>query len=71
MVFRVGHARSQGPPFAQAVVDGVNTLEPWESASVDVTFDGSNVHFTFGIPRALSRTSSRTIMGDRVPSSLV
>jgi hypothetical protein len=41
----------QGPPFAQAVVDGVNTLEPWESATVDASFDGSNVHFTFGIPR--------------------
>ena len=41
----------QGPPFAQAVVDGVNTLEPWESATVDASFDGSNVRFTFGIPR--------------------
>lgn len=40
-----------GQPFAQAVVDGVNTLDPWESATVDVSFDGSNVHFTFGIPR--------------------
>ncbi|MCP5559191.1 MAG: collagen-like protein [Verrucomicrobiaceae bacterium] len=40
-----------GQPFAQAVVDSVNTLDPWESATVDVSFDGSNVHFTFGIPR--------------------
>jgi hypothetical protein len=68
---RGGKGGRQGPPFAQAVVDGVNTLEPWESAAVDVSFDGSNVHFTFGIPHALSRTSSRTIMGDRVPSSLL
>ncbi len=41
----------QGPPFAQAVVDGVNTLDPWQNASVDVSYDGSNVHFTFSIPR--------------------
>jgi hypothetical protein len=46
-----GNDGPQGPPFAQAVVDAVNTLEPWESAAVDVSFDGSNVHFTFGIPR--------------------
>ena len=40
-----------GPPFAQAVVDGVNTLNPGEPATVGVSFDGTNVHFTFGIPR--------------------
>jgi hypothetical protein len=40
-----------GPPFANAVVDSVTTLNPWESASVGVSFDGSNVRFTFGIPR--------------------
>lgn len=42
---------AQGPPFATAIVDGVNTLSPGESAWVTVTFDGTNVHFTFGIPR--------------------
>jgi hypothetical protein len=41
----------QGPPFAQAVVDSVTTLNPWESASVGVSFDGSNVRFNFAIPR--------------------
>lgn len=41
----------QGPPFANAIVDGVNTLNPGDPATVSVTFDGSNVHFTFGIPR--------------------
>jgi hypothetical protein len=46
-----GNDGPPGPPFAQAVVDGVNTLEPWENAAVDVAFDGSNVRFTFGIPR--------------------
>ena len=40
-----------GPPFAQAVVDGVNTLDPGSPATVEVTFDGTNVHFTFALPR--------------------
>ena len=41
----------QGPPFAQAVVDAVNTLPPGTDATVSVSFDGTNVHFTFNIPR--------------------
>ncbi len=41
----------QGPPFAQAIIDAVNTLNAGESATVNVFFDGSNVRFTFGIPR--------------------
>ena len=41
----------QGPPFANAVVDGVTTLNPGEPATVSVSFDGTYVHFTFGIPR--------------------
>lgn len=41
----------QGPPFAQAIIDAVNTLNPGDAASVSVSFDGSNVRFTFGIPR--------------------
>ena len=40
-----------GPPFAQAVVDSVTTLNPGDSATVGVSFDGSNVRFNFGIPR--------------------
>jgi hypothetical protein len=46
-----GSDGAQGPPFAQAVVDGVNTLDPGQPASVQTSFDGSNVRFTFGIPR--------------------
>ena len=46
-----GNDGAQGPPFAQAVVDGVNTLDPGNPATVDVAFDGSHVRFTFGIPR--------------------
>ncbi len=41
----------QGPPFANAIIDAVNTLNPGESATVSVSFDGSNVRFNFGIPR--------------------
>lgn len=41
----------QGPPFAQAVVDAVNTLPPGSPAAVNVSFDGTNVHFTFDIPQ--------------------
>lgn len=41
----------QGPPFAQAIIDAVNTLNPGDGATVSVMFDGSNVRFTFGIPR--------------------
>ncbi len=41
----------QGPPFAQAIIDAVNTLDPSQQATVSVNFDGNNVRFTFGIPR--------------------
>jgi hypothetical protein len=47
----------QGPPFAQAVVDAVNTLNPGDAATVGVSFDGSNVRFTFGIPRGNDGTT--------------
>ncbi len=40
----------QGPPFANALVDAVNTLPAGDLASVGVTFDGTNVHFTFNLP---------------------
>jgi hypothetical protein len=40
-----------GPPFASAIVDSVNTLNPGEPATVDLIFDGTNVRFTFGIPQ--------------------
>jgi hypothetical protein len=46
-----GNDGAQGPPFAQAVVDGVTTLDPGQQATVQTSFDGSNVRFTFGIPR--------------------
>jgi hypothetical protein len=46
-----GPAGPQGPPFAQAVVDGVNTLDPGSPANVTMSFDGNDVHFTFDIPR--------------------
>ncbi|MBL9131640.1 MAG: hypothetical protein JNG86_10600 [Verrucomicrobiaceae bacterium] len=46
-----GPVGPQGPPFAQAVVDGVTTLDPGQNATVTVSFDGNNVHFNFSIPR--------------------
>ena len=46
-----GPRGEQGPPFANAVVDGVATLNPGNPATVNVGFDGTNVHFSFGIPR--------------------
>jgi hypothetical protein len=46
-----GVTGAQGPPFAQAIVDAVNTLLPGTDATVSVSFDGTNVHFTYGIPR--------------------
>jgi hypothetical protein len=33
------------------VVDGVTTLDPGQPATVQTSFDGSNVRFQFGIPR--------------------
>ncbi len=33
------------------MVDGVNTLNPGEPATVSTSFNGSNVRFQFGIPR--------------------
>ena len=46
-----GEPGAQGPPFAQAVVDGVTTLPSGYDATVTVSFDGTNVHFAFGIPQ--------------------
>ncbi len=47
----------QDPPFATAVVDGVTTLMPGDPASVTTFFDGSNVRFTFAIPRGADGTT--------------
>ena len=52
-----GSTGPQGPPFAQAVVDNVTTLNPWEPATVGVSFDGSWVRFTFGLPRGNDGTA--------------
>jgi hypothetical protein len=52
-----GNDGAPGPPFAQAVVDSVTTLDPGQQATVGVSFDGSNVRFTFGIPRGSDGTN--------------
>ncbi len=46
-----GNDGGQGPPFTNFVMDTVNTLNPWEAATVQTSFDGSAVRFQFGIPR--------------------
>ena len=46
-----GEQGNPGPPFAQAVVDGVTTLSPGSDATVAVSYFGGDVHFHFGIPR--------------------
>ena len=51
-----------GPPFSQAVVDGVTTLNPGEAATVGVSFDGNNVRFQFGIPRGQNGNDGSTGM---------
>jgi hypothetical protein len=50
----------QGPPFANAIVDAVNTLNPGEPATVGLIFDGTNVRFTFGIPRGADGATGAT-----------
>ena len=49
-----GPPGAQGPPFANAIVDAVNTLPPGSAATVSVSFDGTDVHFTFGIPQGVA-----------------
>jgi hypothetical protein len=39
------------PVITGAQVDAVNTLPAGDAATVDVTFDGTDVHFTFGLPQ--------------------
>jgi len=46
-----GVAGAQGPPFANAIIDSVTTLNPGDTAGASVSFDGTNVHFSFALPR--------------------
>ncbi|MFN0075461.1 MAG: hypothetical protein ACKVY0_03190 [Prosthecobacter sp.] len=46
-----GEPGPQGPPFTNFVVDGVSTLNPGDPATVNVSFDGTAVRLSFGIPR--------------------
>ena len=64
-----GNDGAQGPPFAQAVVDGVTTLDPGQQATVQTSFDGSNVRFQFGIPRG-NDGSSGTNGSDGAPGEV-
>jgi hypothetical protein len=55
-----GNDGAPGQPFAQAVVDAVNTVDPGSPASVSVNFDGTNVRFTFDIPRGQTGDTGAT-----------
>ena len=55
-----GPAGAQGPPFANALIGGVSTLNAGENAWVTVSFDGTNVQFFFGIPRGIDGQSGLT-----------
>ena len=46
-----GDTGEPGAPFASAVVDSTTTLDPGNDATVAASFDGTNVHLSFGIPR--------------------
>jgi hypothetical protein len=46
-----------GPPFANAVVDAVNTLPAGSPATVSVSFDGTLVHFVFNLPAGQNGTN--------------
>lgn len=64
-----GPQGNQGPPFAQAVVDAVNTLDPGQGAAVSVSFDGTNVRFTFDIPRGADGVAGQP-GGDGAPGEV-
>jgi hypothetical protein len=64
-----GPQGAQGPPFAQAIEDGVTTLDPGQQATVQTSFDGSNVRFQFGIPRG-NDGSSGTNGSDGAPGEV-
>lgn len=49
-----------GPPFANALVDSVVTLNAGEPAAVGLIFDGTNVRFTFSIPRGADGATGAT-----------
>ena len=48
-----GIAGLQGPPFANVIIDSVTTVNPGEPAAVFISFDGTNVHLAFAIPRGM------------------
>ncbi len=65
-----GNPGPQGPPFAAAVVDGVTTLPPLSGATVTSTFDGTTVHFEFGIPTGVPGEVSAAQLSDAVGNAL-
>ncbi len=66
----LGDPGPQGPPFAAAVVDGVTTLPPLSGATVTTTFDGTTVHFEFGIPTGVPGEVSAAQLSDATANTL-
>jgi hypothetical protein len=55
-----GPPGAQGPPGASvsgAEVDSVTTVAPGDPASASASYDGTNIHFSFGIPRGADGTN--------------
>jgi hypothetical protein len=48
---QTGAQGPQGPAFTSFAVDSVNTLPAGQPATVQTSFDGTTVRFTFGIPQ--------------------
>ena len=48
---------SDGSSVTDAIIDGTNTLNPGDAAQANVSWDGANVRFTFGIPRGSDGTN--------------
>ncbi|HEV7404913.1 MAG TPA: hypothetical protein VGO11_18365 [Chthoniobacteraceae bacterium] len=46
-----GATGATGAVFTSFVIDSVTTLDPFAPATVSAVFDGTNVRFSFGIPR--------------------
>lgn len=58
----------QGPPFIQPVVDGVTTLPAGSNATATSSFDGTNLHFAFGLPQgADGNTGPQGLQGNEGP----
>jgi len=52
------------------LADGVTTLPPGDPAMVDMSFDGTNVHFGFGIPQGTTAEVSTLQPADAIATTV-